>query len=300
MDISFLETLDPMSSLFFERFEAFKSFTDQKKKILEWISDRFEDEIVSHLLGTEVEIGNVTLSVLGIGSGDGKAELKMLTQLLKKFPLVECTVVEPSADQITSYKKLVEEQKGALNGVTFHWQQESIQEFCKANADSSKRFHFVSALHSLYSIQNKDLDFCLKTILGWTEGKMLIMQGAVNSIFSALEKGFPNTSDPLRPFNLGNNIEDSLKTIGISFETSVIPAECDITCCFDSDSRDGKLLLDFFLQMVGCGDNGPPQLLKMIKNYLTTEGISYTRNGRLYAPVPTQVIIASALKNISV
>ncbi|KAJ8028158.1 Histamine N-methyltransferase A [Holothuria leucospilota] len=296
MDISFLEKLDPMSPLYFERFDAFKSFTDQKKRILEWISDRFEDEIVSHLLGAEVKTGNVTLSVLGIGSGDGKAEVKMLMHLMKKFRLVEFTVVEPSADEITSFKKLVEEQKKALNGVTFHWRQESLQDFCKANADGSKRFHFVSALHSLYFIQNKDLDFYLKTIFGWTEGKMLIMQGAVNSIFSGLDKGFPSTSNPLRPFKLGNKIEDSLKTLGISFETSVIPSECDITCCFDSDSRDGKLLLDFFLHVVRCGDNGPPQLLKMIKEYLNTEGISYTRHGRLYAPVPTQVIIASTSK----
>lgn len=78
MDISFLEKLDPMSSLYFERFDAFKSFTDQKKRILEWISDRFEDEIVSNLLGTEDETGNVTLSVLGIGSGDGMSEICFL------------------------------------------------------------------------------------------------------------------------------------------------------------------------------------------------------------------------------
>ncbi|KAJ8028170.1 Histamine N-methyltransferase A [Holothuria leucospilota] len=223
----------------------------------------------------------------------------MLMQLLKKFRLIECTVVEPSAEEITSYKKLVEEQKRALNGVTFHWQQESIQEFCKTNIDGLKRFHFVSALHSLYYIENKDLDFYLKTILGWTEGKMLIMQGAVNSIFSGLEKGFP-TSNPFRSRNLGSKIEDTLKTLGINFETSVIPAECDLTFCFDSDSRDGKLLLDFFLHVVRCGDNGPSQLLKMIKEYLTTEGISYTRNERLYAPVPTQVIIASTSKKNSV
>lgn len=105
---------------------------------------------------------------------------------MKKFRLVEFTVVEPSADEITSFKKLVEEQKKALNGVTFHWRQESLQDFCKANADSSKRFHFVSALHSLYFIQNKDLDFYLKTIFGWTEGKMLIMQGAGKYVLCSL------------------------------------------------------------------------------------------------------------------
>ncbi|KAJ8028148.1 Histamine N-methyltransferase [Holothuria leucospilota] len=102
----------------------------------------------------------------------------MLMQLRKKFHLIECTVVEPSGEQIQSYKKLVEEQKDALNGVTFNWRQESFQEFCKANVDSSKTFNFVSAIHSCHYIPRKDLVFYFDTITSLTAGKILIMQGA--------------------------------------------------------------------------------------------------------------------------
>ncbi|KAJ8028138.1 Histamine N-methyltransferase A [Holothuria leucospilota] len=115
---------------------------------------------------------------------EGIVEVKMLKQLMKKFRLVECTVVEPSGEQITSYKKLVEEQKDALNGVTFDWRQETIQEFCKANADGSKKFHFVSALHSCYYIAKQDLDFYLNTFCEWTKGKILIMLGSVAEHFN--------------------------------------------------------------------------------------------------------------------
>ncbi|KAJ8028147.1 hypothetical protein HOLleu_30301 [Holothuria leucospilota] len=99
----------------------------------------------------------------------------MLKQLMKKFRLIECTVVEPSGERISSYKKLVEEQKDALHCVTFEWRQETIQEFCNVNADGLKKFNFVSAIHTCYHIAKQHLDFYLNTIFGWTKGTILIM-----------------------------------------------------------------------------------------------------------------------------
>ncbi|KAJ8028141.1 Histamine N-methyltransferase A [Holothuria leucospilota] len=217
----------------------------------------------------------------------------MLKQLRKKFHLIECTVVEPSGEQINSYKKLVEEQKDALSGVTFDWRQETIQEFCKANADGSKKFHFVSAIHSCYFIAKQDLDFYLNTLCEWTKGKILIMIDAETGGFNRLEKKFFGSTHPSKMLPRENSIRESFQSLGVSFETKVIPGECDITSCFESDSRVGKLLLDFLLQRVGCRDDGPPELLKVIKEFLKTEGISHNRNGRIYAAVPTLVIVAS-------
>lgn len=300
MDISSLPELDPESSLYSERCATFEAYANQKEKILEWISERFDEEITSQLVNTETEDRKVALSVLGIGSGDGRIELKMLKKLMQRFRLIECTVLEPSAERITSYKKLVEEQKDALTSVTFDWRQELIQDFCKANAGGSKKFHFVNAIHSCYFIPKHDLDFFLKVICGWTEGKILIMQSAGTSIFLGLQNKFPKTMTlhPNQKFIHGNQILDSLKALGMHLQTSVLPSECDITSCFENDSTDGKRLLDFFLNVVGCEDNGPPNLLKMIREFLKSEGVSYTRNGRLYAPVPTQVVIASTSKMI--
>lgn len=114
----------------------------------------------------------------------------MLKLLMKKFRLIECTVVEPSGERISSYKKLVEEQKDALHCVTFEWRQETIQEFCNANADGLKKFNFVSAIHSCYYITKQDLDFHLNTIFGWTKGTILIMilGGNYDNFFYVLVK----------------------------------------------------------------------------------------------------------------
>lgn len=81
-------------------------------------------------------------SLLFILSFEGIVEVKMLEQLMEKFRLIECTVVEPSDQQITSHKKHVDKQKDSLHGVTFDFRKETIQEFCKANADGSKEVPF--------------------------------------------------------------------------------------------------------------------------------------------------------------
>lgn len=92
MDVSFLPQLDYLSSYYNESFASYKRHTNEYEKMLEWISDRFDAEITSKLLKKENEDGNVTLSVLGIGSGDGKLDVEMLIRLKKKFGTIECTV----------------------------------------------------------------------------------------------------------------------------------------------------------------------------------------------------------------
>lgn len=294
MDVSFLPRLDPLSKFYPERLAAFNAKANEYEKIFDWISDRFDEEITSQLVTTELGDGNKTLRVLGIGSGDGIVEVKMLKQLKEKFPLIECIVVEPGIEHIARYKELVDEQKDALKGVTFDWRQETIQEFCKANADASKKFHFVSAIHSCYYIARQDLDFYLKAIYGWTKGKILIMIGPENGCICRLERKLLGSAHPSKGLTHESGILDTFRSLGVSFETSVLPSECDITSCFESNSRDGKLLFDFLLQRVGCRDDGPPELLKIIQAFLESEGISYTRNGRLYVGCPVHVILASA------
>lgn len=286
MDISSLPRIDVSSTVYSERYAVYIAYSN-KVKMMEWISDRFDEEITYHLPNN----GDLKLSILGIGSGDGKFEVKMIMKLKKKFRLIDCTVVEPSTERMASYRKLVKDEKNALDGVTFDWRQETFQEFCKANPDPSKKFHFVSLIHCAYYFHKRDLDYYMDVITRWTEGKILIMQDADVSIFGLLDKKFPGVYNGLRPLILGDTIMDSFKTLGMSFETSSLPCELDITACFDNDSRDGKLLLDFLLQVVGLVDDGPPEALKMVKEFLKSEGFSYTRNGRNWVENPTQVII---------
>lgn len=109
--------------------------------------------------------------------------MDMLTRLLKKFHFIEYTVVEPSAQRMSSFKARAKERKDVLNGVTFIWREETLQDFCTAIGNSQGKFHFVSAIHSLYYIPRQDFDKYLGAIIERTEGKVLIVNSAGNLFY---------------------------------------------------------------------------------------------------------------------
>ncbi|KAJ8029767.1 Histamine N-methyltransferase A [Holothuria leucospilota] len=216
----------------------------------------------------------------------------MLTRLLKKIHFIEYTVVEPSAQRMSSFKARVKERKDVLNRVTFIWREETLQDFCTAIVNGQGKFHFVSAIHSLYYITKQDFDKYLGVITGRTEGKILIVNSAEAHCIYQMQKHFPSAAHELRPAVTAEDLTDYLKKLGISFKTTDLTAcECDVTDCFDEQSSTGKHLLDFLLQVVGCRDNGPPELLKMITDFLS--GMSYRKNGRLYAFTAAKVVLVS-------
>lgn len=71
MDISILPQIDPLSTYYSNSFSSYKRRKNEYEKIFKWVSERFEEEITSQLVKKENENRSGTLSVLGIGSGDG-------------------------------------------------------------------------------------------------------------------------------------------------------------------------------------------------------------------------------------
>lgn len=67
-----------------------------------------------------------------------------------------------------------------------------------------------------------------------------------NGCLSRLERKLIESAHAAQGRTGDNGIIDCLCSHGVSFETSVLSSECDITSCFESDSRDGKLLFDSY------------------------------------------------------
>lgn len=110
----------------------------------------------------------------------GTFEVEIVIQLLKTFPSVACTVVEPSGERIESYKQLVEKRKSALHGATFEWRAESLDEFYEVNRVNKRQFHFLSLIHSCYFMKHQELENHLRQITGflYAGGQALIMHDA--------------------------------------------------------------------------------------------------------------------------
>lgn len=73
--------------------------------------------------------------------------MSVISELLKVFPFIDVTVIEPCRESIDAYKTLTDEQKLEFKGVSWNWCQETFQTFSQKNSD---RFDFICAIHALY------------------------------------------------------------------------------------------------------------------------------------------------------
>ena len=76
----------------------------------------------------------------------------MLEKLTVQFPRIYNRVVDPSEELLAKYKELALSKADQLRGVTWDWRQQTLEEYEKAG-DLTK-FHFISAVHSLYYVDD--------------------------------------------------------------------------------------------------------------------------------------------------
>ena len=79
-------------------------------------------------------------------------DCKLLIILLQQFPRINNRVVEPAPDQLVQYKALVQSKAHELHGVSCDWRQQTIEEY--EQAGDLTKFHFISAVHSIYYVDD--------------------------------------------------------------------------------------------------------------------------------------------------
>ncbi len=95
-----------------------------------------------------------------------------------KFESIDNHVVEPSGEMLAQYKSRVSdlETKKQLTDVSCTWNQQCLDEYMESAAGSDGgKFHLISAMHSLYYVENQGTS--LKYLLDKLEygGLLVIM-----------------------------------------------------------------------------------------------------------------------------
>ena len=108
-------------------------------------------------------------------------DVDMLTKLLQRFSFINNRVVEPAQDQVVMYKALVQAKAHQLQGVVCDWRQQTIEQYEKAG-DATK-FHFISAVHSIYHVENVDSSLMYMYDHLEVGGVMLVMTIAGKIVF---------------------------------------------------------------------------------------------------------------------
>ena len=119
----------------------------------------------------------------------GEMDVMMLAKLLQIFPSINNRVVEPSRDQLLMYKAHVQARADQLQGVVCDWRQQTMDEYQKAG--NHTKFHFISAIHSLYYAE--DIEQSLLHLYDLLElgGMLLVIARSGNGIITTFISPYP-------------------------------------------------------------------------------------------------------------
>ncbi|XP_033625518.1 histamine N-methyltransferase-like [Asterias rubens] len=228
---------------YMKSYEAFIASSNKYERQDTWSKTVLLDKIVPHLPNLDQDN---ELRVLGVGSGSGEIEYPFLTALLKKFPIITNRVVEPAEDQINKYKALVQSKGHELQGVKFDWRQQTLEQYRDTDGIGTK-FHFISAIHSLYHVGDVESSLMYMYDLLEPGGKLLVIIMSDESSWFKLWRSVPDSlKQDVRYFGLAS-LQSPFNQRNIPYTHSHQNCEVDITQCFDKTSEDGELLLEFIL-----------------------------------------------------
>ncbi|XP_056352319.1 carnosine N-methyltransferase 2-like isoform X1 [Oenanthe melanoleuca] len=283
-DNSELYTIPSMRSLTAEEYvEAFKSFLDHSTE--HQCMDEFNKEQMPHIMAG-LGPGKSTISVLGVGSGTGEQDLKMIRILQAVHPgvFIDNEIVEPNPQHVAAYKELVK-QAPDLQNVSFIWHQLTSLEYEQQVKEKGthKKFDFIHMIQMLYRVE--DIPNTIKFFHSCLDhhGKLLIIILSDSSGWASLWR---RHRDCLPATDRGHYVTCSgitavLRALGAQHRVFELPSAWDITACFRDGDALGARMMDFLTGTKNFLGTAPAALRRRLRDALCQPECSSTRDGRV-------------------
>lgn len=230
--------------------------------------------------------GKAVINVLGVGSGSGEIDLKMFSKIRARYGgiPINTDIVEPSPEQLLSYKERVAKTPG-LENINFGWHKKNSSEFeLQVKEEKSERkYDFIHMIQMLYYVKDVPATVKFFKSLLAPNGKLLIILVSGNSGWSTLWKKYGSRL-PLNDLCLyitAGDVADMLSSEGAKYQSHELPSDMDITECFIDGDRNGDLLLDFLTETCDFNKNAPPELREEIIQDLKSPGCSSVKDGKV-------------------
>ncbi|XP_071953498.1 histamine N-methyltransferase-like [Antedon mediterranea] len=217
---------------------------------------------------------------LGIGSAIGDIESLYIKRLSNHFQAVENTVVEPNAGAVAEYKSLT--VRNDWKNVEYSWFIGTFQQFRVKVAGNDKKYHHISAIDSVYYLENLADDILFMYDILENGGIMMIMVLSGTNSLSKIDNRFSKL--------LQANCVTSKDIIGVC-EENQLTYECyhhecnnDITDFFSSSPlpQEEKILLDFWIQMKDFEENVPQSIYDEVINFIKSPDCSIHMNEKVF------------------
>ena len=210
---------------------AFRSRATERDSMLAWVRERL----------TTLTPQRERVSVLSIGAGDGDFDIDFLQLLKAHIPLLDYTAVEPNHIFCETFRKRVEQL--ALPGLRVESHGVSFEQFQPHSA-----FHLIHFTHCLYYVADREAAI-RKALRNLTpDGQLLILHQTPLGIHQVQERYLRRVTGSEREMVSSDDIELLLQQCGLDYAKEVIESSVEVTECFLPESREGALLLGFFLE----------------------------------------------------
>ncbi|XP_038645866.1 histamine N-methyltransferase-like isoform X3 [Scyliorhinus canicula] len=272
-------SMKPLTSDIGLYFKSFKLFLERSTE--HQCMEKFIDENLPDVVTSIGKKGVSCLNVLGVGSGSGKVDMKILGKIQSKHPglPIHNEVVEPNPHQITKYKDLVKEKTQGLN-ISFTWNQMRSEEYEKQNKErkESRKFDFIHMIQMLYFVQSVPDTIKYFHSLLETNGKLLIIQAAsdngMHPLWKKVGSRFPTKSGFLGVLKV-------LDEMRVKYQLYEVSSDMDITECFIEGNDNGERLLDFLTDVADFRKTAPSDLKAEVLHNIRHPPCSREENGKI-------------------
>ncbi|XP_072169625.1 histamine N-methyltransferase-like [Diadema setosum] len=249
-------------------FHVFAKRSENIEILAKW-EDKFLPGVVERLV--ERLPSDSTVRMLGIGSGSGEVDSSMAAMIRARFKAVHNTVIEPAASQLDMYRKLIADGKEQFAGIDFELHQDTLDEYRRKLSETGvhPKYHFICAIHSVYYVD--DLIDTIRYLHDCLEdgGMLLIVIISDTSGTWRFWQRYTRFQDKNSPYMCTRDLRDVFNANGIPFTVIRQPSHfIDITSCFDHDSEEGNLLVDFLSQVCDLRGSVTQEVHQEVLDYL--------------------------------
>ncbi len=209
-------------------FRSFRAASTEHDLIASW----FEQSIAGWFSNSE------SVDILSVGGSDGELDIRFIGSILERCNSVHYHVVEPYGPALSAFKKKVEAL--GLSQLYFFTDQSGFECYVP-----NKQFDLVHFIHSLLYIKNPRRE--LLRAMEMTRGSAIIVNQTLKGISELRQESLPLIRRSGPETLASEDISETLMGAGYHFSEEVIRGTVDVTPCFEQDSKEGILLMSFFL-----------------------------------------------------
>ncbi|MDZ8257172.1 MAG: methyltransferase domain-containing protein [Nostoc sp. ChiQUE01b] len=259
-----------------------KNWQANRKLALEMLKKHFQGSLSQQ---TEV-------SILSVGPGPGefdKQVIYFLKQYVGEGQTLKYVLVEPNHIHRQMFEATM--QSADVSTVHFEMHPKTIEEF-----QTNEQFDCIHYTHSIYHMPGQERQLILESLNLLKDGGVLLItldteEAVIFTLIAKYAEVVGNeqywqegSSQMMESKKLSEIIDD----IGLSYKFETYPEYLDVSACFEQNSEEGRVLMDFLFQ-ANLRD-APAELNQQLLSLVDKVAVEQNDRKMLYLPAGTFVI----------